>query len=330
MRIPPAAPGSGERRVGPPLRKPIGKGTWLAVMLALVGIWIVAKPADPHKKLAARIEAASALAMACKLDDARAELAALKASKAGASELKPLQDAIFGAASSCEKKRLRGKAWSEARPQIDDAARAGQLDKAAARLAAFRKKWGDDAETREREERIDGQRVTQLLDEAQACLNRGDRVCLESKLLAAEKLKRPEAEALIKTLRDALSRLLEATLLGQPSAQESSQGANAAVNTAALKAAAPVRAEAPRATLLTTSPVVAQNAQTARRFLAEAERDMGQNNYKAALDKADKCLALSETGNRDCQALRQKADRLQRELQRCLSSGADWVDDHCQ
>ncbi|WGG51484.1 hypothetical protein [Rugamonas sp. DEMB1] len=330
MRIPPAAPGSGERRVGPPLRKPIGKGTWLAVMLSLLGIWIVAKPTDPHKKLAARIEAATALAQECKLDDARAALVTLKASKASASELKPLQDAIFGAAATCEKKRLRVKAWNDARPQIDDAVRAGQLDKAAARLAAFRKKWGDDADTREREERIDGQRVTQLLDEAQACLNRSDRVCLESKLLAAEKLKRPEAEARIKTLRDALSRLLEATLLGQPSAQESGQGGAAAGHAAALKTAAPARAEAPRSTLLTTSPAVAQNAQTARRFLAEAERDMGQNNYKAALDKADKCLALAETGNRDCQALRQKAERLQRELQRCLASGADWVDDHCQ
>lgn len=215
-RAPPQAGGAaGNRRSGPPPRQTIGKGTWLIVALMLVTIWIVAKPTSPGRKLEARTETAIALALDCQIADARAELSSLKSARASAAQLKRLQDAIGANAGLCERKQQRARAWTDARPAIDGALGAGLLDRAATRLGAFSKRWGEDADTRAWRGRIDAKRAERLLDEADACLSRADRACLEGKLLAAEKLQRPELARRAQALRDALSRLLEATLLEQ-------------------------------------------------------------------------------------------------------------------
>lgn len=300
---------------GPPLRQPIGKGTWLMVMLALVAIWIVAKPGNPYKKLESRVDAALALTADCKMTEARAELSDLRSSKASAAQLKRLQDAINTGAPVCEKQRGRAKAWADARGVIEAALDAGQVDKAGARLAAHIKRWGDKGaeadELREWDGRIDARKGTQLLDEAEACLARANRVCVESKLPALEKLKRPELEARTQTLRAGLSRLLETTMLEQGAAN-----------------GAPVRSGAPA--VISTAPAVAQNAQQARKVLGEAERELAQGNYKSAMEKAELCATMVDVGNRACIGVKLRAERLNREMLRCIANGSDWIGDRCQ
>lgn len=283
-----------------PLRKPVSKSTWALVVLGLAAIWIIAKPDDPRKKLEARVDHAVELTTECKLDVARAELAALKTDKATPAQLKRLQAAISGTAPACEKRRLRVKAWSDLRPALESALKGGEFDRAASRLAGFAKKWGEDADTRDWDNRIDLKRGERLLDEADACLQRKERVCLENKLIAAERLQRVELSSRIQLLREDLSRLLEATMLEQ---------------------------SAPSA--IGTAPQVVQNEPQARKALADAEREMAQGNYRGAMEKAEICATMIDVGNRPCLALKQRAERLQREMLRCVASGAEWISDRC-
>lgn len=319
LHIPELGPELAERRNAPPLRQPIRKTTWLMIAIGLAAIWYIAKPPGQRQKIEARVDADIALVGECKMTEARAELEALKSIKAGEPQLKRLQEAIAASAPACEKKRLRTKAWTEARGLIDTELQYDHVDRAEARLTAFEKKWGDGPDAGEWRDKIDTKRASLLLDRADACLTAGDRVCLENNLIAAEKLKRPELAQRTLALRDSLSHLLETTLLG---------GAAAPASTPA-PVTAP-SAAAPRSGLLTTSPDVAQNDQMARRVLADAEHELLQGNYKAAMAKAQQCAAMVETGSRECQALWQKASRLNADMQRCLARGADWIGDRCQ
>ena len=315
LQIPELNPALGDRRSAPPLRQPIRLRTWLLVLAGLAAIWYIAKPPGQRQKIDARIDADIALAGECKMAEARAELVALKSAKASEAQLKRLQDAVNAGTPSCEKKRLRTKAWSEARSLIEIEMQYDHLDRAEAKLAAFNKKWGEGPDSREWSDRIDTKMAERLLDQADACLTAGDRVCLESKLVAAEKFKRPELAQRTLALRDSLSHLLETTLLGQA---------------APPPASAPAAVAAPRSNLLTTSPAVAHDDMMARRVLADAEHELLQGNYKAAMSKAQQCAAMVETGNHECQVLWQKADRLNADMQRCLARGADWINDRCQ
>ncbi|MES2261536.1 MAG: hypothetical protein V4724_23705 [Pseudomonadota bacterium] len=305
----------------PPLRAPISKTTWAIVVLVLAAVWIVARPGRPEKKFDARVEHAVALTTECKLDLARAELASLKTDKATAAQIKQVQDAIGGTAAGCEKKRQRGKAWSELRSALESALQGGAVDRAASRLAAFTKKWGEDDDTRDWDKRIDLQKGERLLDEADACLRKADRACLENKLLAAERLQRQELTARIGLLRESLSRLLEATVLEQKTPAQPPVLTNEPPRQAVQRPASPV---------ISTAPQVQQTVQQARKILADAERELSQGNYKGAMDKADICATMIDVGNRECLGLKQRAERLNREMLRCVASGADWVNDRCQ
>ncbi|HAT32528.1 MAG TPA: hypothetical protein DCW29_17265, partial [Janthinobacterium sp.] len=302
-----------------PLHQPIRLRTWLMVLLALAAIWMFAKPGGAGRKLEARIDAAVALTADCNIEGARAELALLKTGRATAPQLLRLRTAIGAAAPRCEKKRLRAKAWSEAGVALEAAMRAGQADKAAARLAVFTRRWGEDADTREWEDKIAVKKATLLLDQAEACLNKGDRVCLEARLLAAERLKRPELSQRVMALRDSLSKLLETALLGAPSAPGPAALNNEAPNDASNKAS---RQSAPARVIGTNGAPFASDP-GARKILADAERELAQGNYRGAIDKLEACAAT------ECQALKQKAERLNRDMRRCLASGADWIDDRC-
>ena len=299
----------------PPLREPVGKRTWALVVVALAAIWFIARPVDPHKKFAERVDQAVAQTADCQLDVARAELASLKTDKADAAQVKRLQQAITAAAGGCERKRLHAKAWSDLLPVLESALQAGALDRAAARLDTYTKKWGEDGDTREWDGRIDTRRAERLLDEADACLKKANRACLETKLDAAERLRRPEAAPRIALLRESLSRLLEQTVLEQGAAPP------------AAASAPPSAAPSP---VLTTSPPVAQAVQKAQKILADAERELAHGNYKSAMDKADICATMIDVGNRECLQLKQKAERLNRDMLRCVASGADWIGDRCQ
>ncbi len=318
LQIPELGPELTDRRNAPPLRHPIRKTTWLMIAVGLAAIWYIAKPPGQRQKVEARVDADIALVGECKITEARAELAALKSARAGEPQLKRLQEAIAASAPACEKKRLRAKAWTEARGLVDTDLQYDHVDRAEATLAAFEKKWGAAADTGEWSDKIETRKASQLLDRADACLTAGNHVCLENNLNAADKLKRPELAQRTLALRDSLSHLLEATLLG------------AAAPPAPASISAPLPATAPRSGLLTASPAVAQNEQMARRVLADAEHELLQGNYKAAMAKAQQCATMVETGNRECQALWQKAERLNADMQRCLARGADWIGDRCQ
>jgi len=314
LQIPELHPELGDRRSAPPLRQPIRLRTWLLVLAGLAAIWYIAKPPGQRQKIDARVDADIALVGECRMSEARAELVALKSAKASESQLKRLQEAVSASAPSCEKKRLRSKAWTEARSLIEIEMQYDHLDRAEAKLAAFNRKWGEGSDSREWTDKTETKKGEHLLDQADACLTAADRVCLESKLAAVEKLKRPELAQRTLALRDSLSHLLETTLLGQ----------------AAPPPTAPAPAAAPRSNLLTTSPAIAQNDLMARRVLADAEHELLQGNYKAAMAKAQQCAAMVETGNHECTVLRQKAERLDADMQRCLARGADWINDRCQ
>jgi len=312
--VPPVAAGP----AAPPLRKPIGLGTWIVVALALVALWFLVKPGDPSARFKKRVDDAVAMTEQCRIADARAELTSLRSDKADAAQVQRLQGAIAATAPACERKQGRTKAWTETRKALEAALAAGSLDKASTRLATFTRKWSDDDDTREWRERIDRLRAGKLLDDANACLTRKDRACVQAKLEAAEKLKRPEAKPRIEALREELSKLLESTLL-EGRGGSASNSAPAPISTVA----------PPAAGALSTTSFVAPDAREARRLQVEAERDIAQGNYRGAMGKAAQCAALSG-GAGNCEALRERATRLDRDYQRCLAAGSQWLSERCQ
>ena len=197
----------------PPPRPPVRLRTWIAAAVALTGIWFYNKPADKPASVAEQVEAAMALAARCDLDGARSGLAVLKSAKAPAAQLKRLQASITSTASACDKQQRREQAWSAAQGAVNQALDGGKPDLAATRLAAHVKRWGDDPDTLELDAKVKVAQAGAQLDAADACLAKGDRVCLERSLIAAERYKRPELAARTQALRAALSQLLEHSLL---------------------------------------------------------------------------------------------------------------------
>lgn len=73
-----------------------------------------------------------------------------------------------------------------------------------------------------------------------------------------------------------------------------------------------------------------QQSQSVRNLIDEAERALSAGNYKAASDKLETCITMVDAGNRECAAFKVHADRMQREYQRCLADGRQWVGDRCR
>jgi len=73
-----------------------------------------------------------------------------------------------------------------------------------------------------------------------------------------------------------------------------------------------------------------QQSQSVRNLIDEAERALAAGNYKAASDKLETCITMVDAGNRECAAFKVHADRMQREYQRCLADGRQWVGDRCR
>ncbi|UTY58092.1 hypothetical protein [Massilia sp. erpn] len=289
----------GGKQSAAPLRKPISKTTWAMVALCLLAVWLLMRPESAAKKAAHRVDEAIAMLPECRLADARAELAALTEAKVPKAQTKRLQDAIAGAVPGCEKKARRDKAWKELAPILESATKSGAAERAAERLSGFTRKWGESPETKELAGRIDAKRAENLLDEADACLRKNDRPCLEIRIKAAEKLKRPEAEERIRQLKERLSHLLESTLLDQASGP------------------------APQ------SEVASATAREVQRLQTDAVREIAQGNYRAAIGRASQCMTQTDPGNRECQQLHEKAERLEREYQRCIMGGMTWSNGRC-
>ncbi|MEG1052198.1 MAG: hypothetical protein RSF79_09140 [Janthinobacterium sp.] len=211
VKVPPTKPAS--KGSVPPPRPPVRLRTWIAAAVVLTGIWFFNKPADKPASVAEQVEAATALAAQCDLDGARSALAVLKSAKAPAAQIKRLQASITKSAATCEKQQQRAQAWTALQDSVKQALEAGEPALAATRLAAYVKRWGDDPDTVELDAKVKVAQASAQLDLADACLARGDRVCLESSLIAAERYKRPELAARTQALRTALSQLLERSLL---------------------------------------------------------------------------------------------------------------------
>ena len=77
------------------------------------------------------------------------------------------------------------------------------------------------------------------------------------------------------------------------------------------------------------APVSAQ-AESARNLIADARQALALGNYKSASDKMEVCLAMVDAGNRECGALKVKANRLQGEMQRCQADEREWIGERCQ
>lgn len=197
----------------PPPRPPVRLRTWIAAAVVLTGIWFYNKPADKPVSVAEQVEAATALAAQCDLDGARSALAVLKSAKAPATQIKRLQANITKSAAACERQQQRAQAWTALQDSVNQALDAGKPDVAATRLAIYVKRWGDDPDTLELDAKVKVALASAQLDLADACLAKGDRVCLESSLIAAERYQRPELAARTQALRTALSQLLERSLL---------------------------------------------------------------------------------------------------------------------
>lgn len=210
-KAPPAKPAA--RGSVPPPRPPVRLRTWIAAAVVLTGIWFYNKPADKPASVAEQVEAATALAAQCDLDGARSALAVLKSAKAPAAQIKRLQANITKSAAACDRQQQRAQAWTALQDSVLQALDAGKPELAATRLAAYVKRWGDDPDTLELDAKVKVAQASAQLDLADACLAKGDRVCLENSLIAAERYKRPELAARTQALRAALSQLLERSLL---------------------------------------------------------------------------------------------------------------------
>ncbi|HEX8479998.1 MAG TPA: hypothetical protein VF663_16750 [Telluria sp.] len=219
---PPAQPArAGAAPAVPPQRAPLHWIWWVAGLAVLWLAWIAARPAT--YKVDARIDAAIALAQDCKGKQAQTELIALRSSRATPAQLQRLQTALNQAAGTCERKRVRDKAWADASSAIDTALDASAVERARARLATFTRRYGEDDDTAAAKKRIDAAR---------------------------------------------------------------------------------------RAPAAVPAPSREAAGESAQNLIAEAEREISRGNYKGAIDKMETCVGMVDAGNRDCKALKARAERL--------------------
>jgi hypothetical protein len=127
-------------------RGPVRLRWWLLLLAIVLGAWIADKP----RKVEARIDRAIALGADCRLNDAQAELIALRDSRATAEQLQRLQQGINEASVKCERKEQREKAWRATVDALDALLDKAAFARAEQRLQVFVRKWGDDSETRRR------------------------------------------------------------------------------------------------------------------------------------------------------------------------------------
>jgi hypothetical protein len=136
-------------------RGPVRLRWWLLLLAAVLALWVVDKP----RKLEARIERALALGGECKLNEAQAELIALRKGRASPEQLQRLQQGLNDASRACERKQQRAKAWRDTSVAVEDAIDSASFITANQRLQGFVRKWGEDGETRGLAERITAARL---------------------------------------------------------------------------------------------------------------------------------------------------------------------------
>ncbi|QYF91822.1 hypothetical protein KY495_13575 [Massilia sp. PAMC28688] len=71
-------------------------------------------------------------------------------------------------------------------------------------------------------------------------------------------------------------------------------------------------------------------AQSVRNLIDEADRALRAGDYISASEKLEICITMVDEGNRECAAFKVHADRMQRDKERCLSAGRQWLEDRCR
>jgi hypothetical protein len=158
----PTPPAKGWGRKAAPAPKPVKQERgpvrlrwWIGLLAIVLGLWIWDKP----RKIEARVERALALGAECKLNEAQAELIALRSTRATPEQLQRLQQGLNKASSDCERKQQRAKAWRDTVVEVERAIDDATFIKAQQRLQGFVRKWGEDGDTRSLKEKITSARI---------------------------------------------------------------------------------------------------------------------------------------------------------------------------
>jgi hypothetical protein len=71
-------------------------------------------------------------------------------------------------------------------------------------------------------------------------------------------------------------------------------------------------------------------SESARNLIAEARAAIARDDYRAASDKMEVCMAMVDGSPEECRVLKTRADRLDTERQRCEAGGSRWLGGQCQ
>lgn len=157
---------------------------------------------------------------------------------------------------------------------------------------------------------------------------------IEQAMLQAEECNIKEARAELQALRNdnAGAAQLERLQSSISAAASACERKRKSATKAKPKRESPPAAVKPAVPVIERSverPVVARSAgQSARSLIAEAERAIVQGNYRAASNKLETCIAMVE-GSRECAAYKVHADRLLRDMQHCVATGREWMNQRC-
>lgn len=327
--------------IAPPARrKPWWR--WLLVLFIVLAVWnVIQKKDDP---LQAKLAALQTLLDDCDLEQARRDIPALK--KLNADKAREWQGKIEQAKASCDARRARERDWKATVNQVNKVLADPNFDKPAydkqvGRLIWFNKQWKEDAPSRELRQTLDARYALHLLDAAERCRGQANWPCVRQKLTAWERMKQPDDNARAAQMREQLGSASSAA-----SSSSSATGSN--TDGAANKASIPMMYPAttptsnpsisPSASPATGKPGLASTAGNSERqktvqqlgqILADANEDMAIGNYQAAAGKMSVCLAMIDPGNVACLALKKRADRLNKEMLRCVNGGHEWIGDNC-
>ena len=324
--------------IAPPARrKPWWR--WLLVLFIVLAVWnVIQKKDDPQQ---AKLAALQTLLDDCELEQARREMPGLK--KLNADKAREWQGKIEQARAGCDARRARERDWKATVNQVNKALAEANFDKPAydkqvGHLNWFNKQWKEDQPSRDLRQTLDARYALHLLDAAERCRGQANWTCVRQKLTAWERLKQPDDNARAAQLREQLASS------GSSASSASGGNADAAANKASIPMMYPTitpstnPSTSPSASPATGKPGFASTTANSERqktiqqlgqILADANEDMAIGNYQGAAGKMSVCLAMIDPGNVACLALKKRAERLNKEMLRCVNGGHEWIGDNC-
>ncbi|GIZ51113.1 hypothetical protein [Noviherbaspirillum aridicola] len=278
------------------------KSKWPWVLASVViGLYWLGSVGN-ETKLEEQSKAAVAFASECKIDAAKATLAEMQNANATDEQMQKARQAIGQYGPECAKRQKREQAWGEAKKAVEDAISTGAFDKAESRLAAFIRRWDEDADTRELREQIQAGNAARLLNEAQACLESGNAICVQQRLSALEKRERPELADRILAMKETLA--TQQQKAAEPPPVATPTPAPAAIATPpSIAAPAPVTAPS---SMPAPTPAANPNAVFIDSLLRDGEAALAAQRYREAMTNANNVLRL-EHDNRRARSLLERA-----------------------